>query len=311
MNITVAICTWNRAELLAQTLEAAAAMVVPEDLTWELLVVDNNSSDRTPEILTGFADRLPLRSILERELGLSHARNAAVENAAGEIIVWTDDDVLVRPDWISAYHDAFRAYPESVLFGGPVEPWYEGTPPDWMETGIRLLPGVFAVVNHGEVEKALSEEILPWGANFAIRTEVQREFPYDPELGRLGDSLRSGEESAVMMSILQAGYQGRWVPEAGVRHFIPKVRQREGFVRRRLFAHGRHGAEGGVSEGPLFLGRPRWVWKAAILEELRYRFKRRSSPPEVWMKHLGRAAEAQGRLVGGYSPQGNETGGVR
>src|SRR5690606_2409380 len=105
--LTVAICTWNRSFLLARTLEQLGALIVPPGLRWELLVVDNASSDDTSQVLQGYLGRLPLRVVREERPGLSNARNAAIRAARGEYIIWTDDDVLVAPGWLAAYSDAF------------------------------------------------------------------------------------------------------------------------------------------------------------------------------------------------------------
>ena len=96
MRVTVAICTRNRAGSLEKTLDSLAAMTVPVDTSWDLLVVDNGSVDRTSEVIDSFSESLPARTVVEPVTGLSRARNAAVAAATGEYIVWTDDDVSVH-----------------------------------------------------------------------------------------------------------------------------------------------------------------------------------------------------------------------
>src|SRR5260370_34261599 len=103
MRASVIICTWNRPRLLDQTLEQMARLRLPPDVAWELLVVNNNCTDQTDTVLRRHQSRLPLRRILEPRQGLSHARNAAAAAARGEILLWTDDDVLVDRDWLAAY----------------------------------------------------------------------------------------------------------------------------------------------------------------------------------------------------------------
>src|SRR5512134_131488 len=103
MDLTVAICTWNRGELLRKTLEQMTELVVPPGVTWELLVVNNNSTDHTDAVAAGFRRRLPLRYLVEPTPGKSNACNLAVREARGDYILWTDDDVLVSPQWLAAY----------------------------------------------------------------------------------------------------------------------------------------------------------------------------------------------------------------
>src|SRR5438105_3257885 len=109
MQVTVAICTWNRARLLDQTLTRMRELAVPTGLSWELLVVNNNCTDDTDAIIAKHADALPIRRLLETKQGLSNARNCALENMRGELLIWTDDDVLVDEGWLRAYVDAVAA----------------------------------------------------------------------------------------------------------------------------------------------------------------------------------------------------------
>src|SRR5438270_7390140 len=99
MFLTVALCSWNRSELLRKTLEQFTHLEPDKGLDWELIVVDNNSTDDTPNVLAEFVARLPLRALREPAPGKSNAANLAVREARGEYILWTDDDVLVAPDW--------------------------------------------------------------------------------------------------------------------------------------------------------------------------------------------------------------------
>ena len=119
---TVTICTRNRAASLARTLASIveAARAVSED--WELLVVDNGSTDDTSEVVDGFAGCLPIHRILHSVPGLSNARNAGVAAARGRFIIWTDDDLTVDRAWLAAYLAAFRTWPDCAIFGGRAIP---------------------------------------------------------------------------------------------------------------------------------------------------------------------------------------------
>lgn len=124
VDISVAICTWNRARLLEQTLAQLCRLVVPSGLRWELAVIDNSCTDDTSAVIDRYKESLPIRSFVEPRLGLSHARNRAVAEARGEVLLWTDDDVLVSPDWLANYARAFREWPQAAYFGGPIQPWF-------------------------------------------------------------------------------------------------------------------------------------------------------------------------------------------
>src|SRR5262249_4803687 len=145
MDLTVAICTWNRAELLDRTLAQLRHLEVPPGVSWELLVVNNNCSDHTDEVLARHAPHLPLRRLFEAEQGLSASRNRAVAEAPGELILRTDDDVLADPRWLAEYVEAAKRFPEAGFFGGTIDPWFEVPPPAWVRDNLDILCGAMVV----------------------------------------------------------------------------------------------------------------------------------------------------------------------
>lgn len=176
MHVTVAICTWNRADLLRQTLEQMEHLAVPPGTTWELLVVNNRSTDATDQVIAAFEQRLPVRRVYEAEPGLSNARNAAIREAGEEYIIWTDDDVLVSADWLQEYVHAFRQWPQASVFGGRIDPWFIGNPPAWLPRVFSQVRNAFATLDLGDEPQPLSRNRFPFGANMAFRTADQARF---------------------------------------------------------------------------------------------------------------------------------------
>jgi glycosyltransferase involved in cell wall biosynthesis len=294
VRLTVAICTWNRARLLARTLEGLAGAAPPE-APWEALVVDNGSADDTAGVLDRFASRLPLRRVLEPALGLSNARNAAVAVASGDYIVWTDDDVLVDPGWLQAYEAAIRRWPDAAVFGGPIRPQFEGTPPAWLLAVWTRVADAFAVRDFGERPIPFDAEwTVPYGANFVVRAREQRRFPYDPDLGRRGRSGTLGEETAVVRAILSEGAAGWWVPDATVSHWVPKDRQTVAYLRQYFALVGRTGPAPGEAHRP---GRARTL-RRYIRAECAYRMGRLTGDPRRWLEAMIEASMLRGRLGG-------------
>jgi hypothetical protein len=298
MLLTVAICTWNRSALLRATLERLTQIVVPAGVDWELLVVDNRSPDDTADVIAAFEDRLPLRPLMEPALGLSNARNCALAAARGAYVIWTDDDVLVDSNWLVAYAAAFRRYPTATFFGGPVDPWFDGTPPNWLAAVMPLVSPAFAVKDLGPAERPLDAVTLPHGANMACATGPQRQYRYDAALGRRGQAMMGAEETAHFQAMLADGHTGRWVPDARVQHFIPAARQTTAYLRRYYAGNGAtdpivHGVRADMR---LLFGRPRWAWREAITQEAAYRLTRPLATPSVWIDHLKRASYAWGVL---------------
>ena len=230
MRATVAICTWNRAQLLDKTLRQMALLEVPEGVEWEVLVANNNCTDNTDEVIARHADRLPIRRLFQPKPGKSNALNLASAEAAGKLILWTDDDVLVDRFWLAEHVAAARQWPAAVFFGGPIDPWFEGEPPSWLLRVFTRVSGAFAANDLGVEPIELTHELMPYGANFAVRRSTQIAFPYDTAPGPRPRSALRGEECDLVHRLLDNNLTGRWVPRAQVRHFIPKARQTVGYL---------------------------------------------------------------------------------
>jgi glycosyltransferase involved in cell wall biosynthesis len=297
--ITIAICTLNRAESLRRTLGSLATMPVPEGLDWEVVIVNNNCTDHTDDVLNAFAARLPIRREFEPERGHSRARNRAVDAARGEYIVWTDDDVIVDSGWLTAYADAFRRWPDAAVFGGPILPRYEAPVPPWVAAGGPVLAPAFGLRDLGAdpVPLSVAEGRDPWGSNFVIRASEQREFRYDPALGYAPGRQRAGDETDVIERILESGALGYWVPAAQVQHCISRERQTLRYVARGFAQHGETAAfREGATLSPKWFGAPRWAWRRLIEGWLLYQLTRWISPAPRWIKHMRGYNYARGTI---------------
>ena len=292
MLVTVAICTWNRAPLLRRALASLSALEIPEGARLELLVVDNGSGDETPAVLREHASALPLRVVTEPEPGLSRARNRAAGEARGELIVWTDDDVLVEPGWLAAYVEASLRHPDASFFGGTTLPWFEQPPPAWIAESWEHLADIWAIRLLPPEPTPIHRARLPVGANFAIRTELQRRHAYDPRLGRRWGERVGGEETSVMRRLLADGQRGWWVPGARVRHWIPAERLAEPYLRQIWFGQG---CERALTRGGAPRPRLRLLARA-LRAEARYRVSRRVRGPAQWLRDLERAQHRWGEL---------------
>lgn len=301
MLVSVAICTFNRAESLRRTLDSLARMRLPKDLDWEVVVVNNDCSDNTDEVIENFSSRLPIRREFEPQRGLSRARNRAVDYAKGDYIVWTDDDVMVDPGWLAAYVEAFRRWPEAGVFGGPIKPRYMPPVPKWVSESAELLgTWVFSGRDFGDGCFRLSvEDCVPYGPNFAMRAYEQRTFRYNPELGHAPGQRRRGEELDVIARVLRSGVPGYWVAQARVEHCASAEQQTIRYVASVFASIGeseafRRGTS--VPTGPLCLGVPRWLWRRVIGSWLRYRINRLFSRPSIWLPPLRDYALAWGAI---------------
>ncbi len=298
---TVVICTRNRAATLARALESLCGLRVPDATSWEVLVVDNASTDATSHVVARYVDRLPVRMALESQPGLSHARNRAVAEARGDYILWIDDDAVPHADWLAAYLAAFEAWPNAAVFGGPIDVAFDAPLPEWF---VRVLPRVaplYAQRELGDADAPLvaREETLPFGTNYAIRAAEQRRFSYDTTLGRHPDHPHRGsEETKVMLAMLTSGCDGRWVPGARVTHLLGAERASTEFIVRHSCAYGFYRAQHFPYPGVRVAGVPVRTWWRAASCALRHAWTSRTAPPEIWIEDLIQRSEAIGNVLG-------------
>jgi glycosyltransferase involved in cell wall biosynthesis len=270
MKITVAICTWNRAVMLESTLAAMRHLRIPDEVEWELLVVNNNCTDNTDGVISQYCRSLPLRRIFESRQGQCHARNVAIREATGELLLWTDDDVLVDEAWLQEYYVAATLFPDAAFMGGTIDPWFESPPPCWIQRNLKTLQGPLVIRQLGSDNRILRDDELPFGANMAFRTSILRQFPFDTSVGHVGHQLRGGDETDVFERMCASGLHGVWVGTAKVRHFIPSSRMNVAFLAKWCRDHGSGQAVRWTGEGCAKLfGMPRW----AVVKYVRNSFK--------------------------------------
>ncbi|WP_018231089.1 glycosyltransferase family 2 protein [Thioalkalivibrio thiocyanodenitrificans] len=297
-DLTVAIVTRNRAGLLDRALASLGGADKPPGLSYEILVVLNACTDRSEAVVRRHARQLPVRFLDEPCPGISHARNAAIGACSGRVIAWIDDDVVVGRSWFEAYARALAAHPGAAFFGGPIEPLFEGEIPPWFHQTWRLFTDVFAV-RHVPCDAPVHVRYLPYGANYAVRSDWQRRFAYDPGLGRRpGFLLIGGEETALLNRILAAGGRGQWIADARVQHVISGERRTRRHLVRHYAGHGyRVGcavrAAGGSQTFPVVLGLIRMMFFAGALM-----VGTLAARPAFWVRALRRAAFEAGCVMG-------------
>jgi glucosyl-dolichyl phosphate glucuronosyltransferase len=279
MHASILICTFNRAGLLAETLGTIAVMHVDPTLQWEVIVVDNNSTDNTravTELITpGFP--VPVRVIFEPRQGKSHALNTGIEASSAEVIVFTDDDVQVAPDWLETGVRPLITRRDIDYTGGPVHPLWDATPPEWINGKPGILWGPIALVDYG-TESFIFEDRqrIPMGVNMAVRRSlIARVGGFHPDLERSGSSLMGQGQAEFFFRTRAAGIRGLYVPEMKLKHHVPASRMTRKYYRRWWYwkgiARARMQAIHPVSElgidlrtAPRIAGIPRFMWGSAF-----------------------------------------------
>ena len=229
--ISIIVCTYNRSESLRSTLDSIKKLSVPEDIQWELIIVDNNSKDNTREVVEKFIEKSDIncRYIFEKQQGLSFSRNSGISNANGEIIAFTDDDVIVDENWIRNIGRMFENK-DVACVGGKILPVWEKPCPNWLKG--ELLFNYLALCDLGEETIKLVRPTI-WGANLSIRTSIFEKYGvFDTNYGHTGEKLYGGEETNYLMSLMEAGEGIFYCPNILVHHCIPGHRMKKSYFRK-------------------------------------------------------------------------------
>jgi glucosyl-dolichyl phosphate glucuronosyltransferase len=240
VDVSVVISTYNRCSLLARALES---LLHQENaaVSYEILVVDNNSTDETRDITQHFIDQKlgRFRYIFEPKQGLSYARNAGIARARAEIIAFTDDDVRVSGNWVSRIKAGFTAEPSVDFLGGRVLPHWDGIPPAWL-TRAHWTP--LALLDYGDqpfyVDAARPISLI--GANCAFRRSAFEQVGlFCADFQRVKNGVGSLEDHEMLLRLWQAGRKGIYLPDLTVMADVQPDRLRKTYHREWHTGHGR------------------------------------------------------------------------
>jgi len=286
IKISAVVCTYNRCESLKRTLKSFSEVVSPEGYSWELVLVDNNSKDETKMIAEEFKEGsgLNVKYIFEAKQGLSYARNRGINHSKGEIIAFTDDDVMVDRYWLSNIGRAFEEHDASCV-GGKILPIWETPHPQWLRQDLHYM---LALLDYGDKPFYVKSPIV-WGANFSVKADIFKKYGgFDTHLGRIPGRLFAGEETEFVRRILNEGEKILYDPDAVVHHYIPsdkiskkyfrKWKYDQGVLRASLLRSSNHKKYLGMPYNPmtyfvknslLFLKNIRYLPQRRFLYELR------------------------------------------
>lgn len=225
--ISVVICTYNRDRFIVSCLEHLAAQSLP-DATFEVIVVDNNSTDNTAALVKSFVSEhqtRPFRYVFEEKKGLSNARNRGIDEAKGDIILYLDDDAESEPDLLKVYHQFFTDHNEASGAGGKILPRYSEAPePAWIS---RWLDGYLARMDPGGVERLFTGRMkYPFGCNMAYRKQ------YLEKIGRFNTEITfRGDDKHIFLEISRLNPNIYYLPKAVVHHNIPASRLKPSYFK--------------------------------------------------------------------------------
>ncbi|GAC1680534.1 MAG: glycosyltransferase family 2 protein [Candidatus Acidiferrum sp.] len=240
MNVTVILCTYNRFESLAKALESVGASIVPPTITWEVLVVDNNSHDRTHEVVDEFCSRYPgrFRYLFEPKPGKSNALNSGIREARGNVLAFMDDDVTVEPTWLRNLTAPLQDG-EWAGVGGRIYPERDFSPPRWLSVdGPYSMGGILALFDLGDTAGQLDR--APFGTNMAFQRKMFEKYgDFRTDMGPRPNSEIRNEDTEFGRRLMAAGERLWYEPSAVVHHGVPENRLRKEYFQKFWFDHGR------------------------------------------------------------------------
>lgn len=296
LDLSIVICTYNRAQSLRETLESLRNQVVPKGVEYEVLVVDNNSVDETKQTVERVnfsgARKIEIRYFFEPRQGVAYARNRGIANAKGEIIAFLDDDVLADEGWIDALWQCFQET-DAVAVAGRVERLWQCEQPSWLTEEISA----------PLIKQDLGTARTRWehrnrhmvGANVGFRRSVfEKVGLFRKELGRKGDRLIGGEDREIFQRLFERGIPIYYEPKALVFHKVEKERVSQGYMRRWFWEVGKTlGHQIDWKAHYALTIAPLWVWKnviSALFRWIRARWTRMAPEAErfaseMWVRH--------------------------
>lgn len=223
--ISLIIATYNGAKKLPTALESLTQQTLDKDL-WEVIVVNNNSSDNTAEVVETFAKAHPeisIRLVDEPQQGLSFARNKGIDEAKGDYLAIIDDDEIACPNFLREYFEFLDTHPYIVAAGGRIVPHYPSKPPRWLSR-ITARP-IAGALDLGKEIKPFPEGKYFGGGNMCLRrTAIDYYGKFNTNLGRRGSRLLGGEEKELYMRYYASGEDIYYLPGAEIKHVISPER---------------------------------------------------------------------------------------
>jgi glycosyltransferase involved in cell wall biosynthesis len=239
LTFSVIICTFNRADYLADAIRSVQEQDYPPE-TYEIIVVDNGSTDETKLITekVSKAEKPSLKYVFEPVLGLSVARNTGAKASNNEMLAYIDDDAIADPDWLKNLSKAYNSAVKGVVcVGGASYLSCEGQRPDWLTE--RYEGYLSSTIQLGSCLRILATGEYPVGTNFVINREFLSEIGgFCTELGRVGKTLLSGDESELCRRVQLKGGLILYAPDAVVHHRVPSERLTRGYILQRAYWQG-------------------------------------------------------------------------
>lgn len=239
IEISVIICTYNRDKYIYRTLQHIACNGFPPE-KYEIILVNNNSTDRTAEECQKFQHDFPdlnYRYYQETRQGLSFARNRGIEEARGDILLFLDDDAFMQKNYLQQLVIDLKNYPDAAAFGGKITPEYEnGKIPEWMS---KWTYSWVSAIDKGQQVCLFEGNSYPIGANMGFRKIAIPTDRFNTALGRNKGNLMGGEEKDIFNRMKAQQARIYYFPNIEVLHIIPEKRTTRRYIKQMALGIGK------------------------------------------------------------------------
>ncbi|WP_442946967.1 hormogonium polysaccharide biosynthesis glycosyltransferase HpsE [Nostoc sp. UHCC 0870] len=228
IDFTVAIPTYNGAKRLPKLLELLRDQIHTENLSWEIIVIDNNSTDDTAKLIQNYQENwsypFSLKYFFEPQQGAAYARKRAIKEAKSELIGFLDDDNYPQLNWVLSAYNFAKKYPQAGAYGSQIHPDWEVEPPENFERVAAFL----AITERGDLPLKYepAKKLLPPSAGLVVRRQAWLDsVPNNPILtGRVTGSMLTSEDLEMLSYIQKSGWEVWYNPEMELFHKIPSSR---------------------------------------------------------------------------------------
>ncbi len=296
--ITVAVCCYNAAHYLVNLIESIAALECP--IPFEILIIDNNSSDNTKEIVQNFTLNLhiPTRYVFEKEQGIPFARNRAIEESSESLyLAFIDADEIPDKKWLSAAVNGLSNYNADCVGGKIIVDIYHH--PKWMNDSILPFLGK---IDYGDKPFRVTDKTTPvWSGNIAYRTSIFSDgLRFDTRYNREGTGIGGGEDGVLFRELLSQPYHIRYEPDMRIKHLIPDSKiKRSYFLKLHYIAGKKSGLYEMKIQHPLILGIPRFMY-FQLLKKIAYSVRLFIIQHKEYLREAMNATNQLGVMIGLY-----------
>ncbi|PHR83644.1 MAG: hypothetical protein COA59_11150 [Colwellia sp.] len=265
MDLSIVFSTFKSENILEKSLKAYCN--IETNYAWELIIVDNACREETRKVVAKYKQKLPIVFLEQPKQGKNNALNKAIPIIQGELVLFTDNDIIPESNIVDVYVGAGKTYPDIDVFGGRILP--DIKLPSWIDTSLGRIRSAFGIFDKGD-----SDVMLPpmevWGGNMMLRTLLFKDgMSFNTKVGPSGSNYVMGSETELLKRLEANGHQGMYIANSIVQHQIRSEQLTINWLKHRTYRLGRGVANGEKDDSAQLFGIPRYLIKSIIFDSLR------------------------------------------